>query len=131
MVTASATCLSVETKISWNQVGPAGPQGPAGGNQHLTVSLVSTAPITLAPNNRSFEYVSCPASTFAVGGSVFILNPSNQNTVFTNEEVVYNNAEFGDGTIAYSSSEWQVYAENLSTTDDMIFQLFADCLTLS
>jgi len=62
MITASGTCLTPETRISWNQVGPAGPQGsqgpagpggpqgplgPAGGNQHLTLTDVYAAPIAM------------------------------------------------------------------------------------
>jgi hypothetical protein len=161
MITASATCLSTETKISWNQVGPAGPAGlqgatgpagpqgpqgpagpqgptgatgpagPAGGNQHLSISLVSTSPITLAPNISSIEEITCPAGTFAIGGSTLLISLSNQNGVFANPGVQENNVEFGDGTISYSSSGWSVFAENHSATDDLIFQLLADCLVLS
>jgi hypothetical protein len=161
MTTASGRCLSAETKISWNQVGPAGPAGlqgatgpagpqgpqgpagpqgptgatgpagPAGGNQHLSISLVSTSPITLAPNVSSIEEVTCPAGTFAIGGSTLLISLSNQNGVFANPGVQENNVEFGDGTISYSSSGWSVFAENHSATDDLIFQLLADCLVLS
>src|SRR5262249_10242925 len=89
MTTATGTCAPPDTKISWNQTGPAGPagpqgpqgsqgpqgatgpqgpQGPAGPTQTPQVQEASHSKVIPAMSGSGFATVSCPAGMIATGG---------------------------------------------------------------
>lgn len=132
MITASGTCLSTETKISWNQVGPAGPQGPtgatgpqgpqgpAGGNQHFTVTLVDGPDVTIPAgiDHEGTSIATCPTGTVAIGGEAGGHGTPTPGAVIASESE-------GQGSL------WAITVKNLSNDTDVIFFTIASCLGLT
>jgi hypothetical protein len=139
MTTADGTCLSTETKINWNQVGPAGPAGPtgptgpmgpagpAGANQQLTVTSVVGDTITVNPGQSGIAFARCPSNSIALPGGEELIQYHNDPT----DPVAVGDVVKGVGQFDGAAHGWLESIQNINSTRSVDFAVFVYCFSLA
>jgi hypothetical protein len=104
---AGQTCNANQQPLTWNQQGPAGPQGPPGISGYVRVFDES------GPNDADYKatFAFCPAGTTAIGGGAAIKTPDGtQSDAATLIRVEPFASGYGATAVERQSTSWTLRA---------------------